>query len=316
MTAAAQNTIVTTKVRLRTDGGAMAAFADWQAKLNAAIAVAPGFVSFEVLSTTEAGEPIWTIVQRFRNGESVTAWQGSLQRQQLMRELQALVINDGKEAIKEAKVGVADLQGGVTEVFITQVSPENEEAYRQWIAKIHHEEAKFPGFKGMYVQSPVQAKGQNWITLLQFDTPENLDRWLSSPERQKVLHESKQLIEALESHRVISPYAGWFASIAKEGKAPSVWKETMLVLLVLFPIVMLESIFLSPQTAQMNPALGMFIGNMISVTLIAWPAMPIAIWFLGWWLSPPAARRLRTTLIGAALVIGLYLLEIAIFWKL
>ncbi len=35
----------------------------------------------------------------------------------------------------------------------------------------------------------------------------------------------------------------------------------MIVLFVLFPIVMLERIFLSPWTAGLNPSLGMFIAH-------------------------------------------------------
>lgn len=193
-----------------------------------------------------------------------------------------------------------------TEVFVTQVDPEKEEAFRAWIAKIHQAEATFPGFRGMYVQSPVQ--GRNWITFLHFDTEENLERWLHSQERQKILLESQPLIVSLESHR-ISPYGGWFTSIEK----PSVWKQTMLVLLVLFPIVMLELKFLTPLTKGLNPSIATFIGNAISVALIAWPLMPLAISCLKWWLAPKIDRR--TNIFGAGIIVAVYLLEIALFWN-
>lgn len=115
---------------------------------------------------------------------------------------------------------------------------------------------------------------------------------------------------------MISPYAGWFASIAKTGELPSIWKQTMIVLLVLFPIVMLELKYLSPWTASLNAALGTFIGNAVSVTLIAWPVMPIAIWLLGWWLMPRAKGRQLITIVGTLLVVLFYLIELIIFWKL
>ncbi|MBN9376886.1 MAG: hypothetical protein J0H93_00770 [Chlamydiales bacterium] len=51
------------------------------------------------------------------------------------------------------------------------------------MAKIHEAEARFPGFKGVYVKPPRETQGKTWITLLQFDTPENLDLWLHSAER-------------------------------------------------------------------------------------------------------------------------------------
>lgn len=303
--------IITTKIAISKDSTSN--FADWQAKFNSVIADFPGFVSLEFLSSTEDGQQMWGIVQRFNSSENVSDWIASQQRQELIEELKKFEI--APDALKEFETESSHLQAGVTEVFITQVSPEKEQDYRKWIAKIHQAEAKFPGFKGMYVQSPAHQKGQNWITLLQFDTVENLDRWLSSPERQRVLNESKSLISSLESHRVISPYAGWFASIAKRGEMPPVWKQTMVILLVLFPIVMFELKYLNPLLTGLNSSVGTFIGNAISVTLISWPMMPIAIWFLTWWLSPKGTHTTFATYAGTAVMCGLYLIEIALFWR-
>lgn len=304
-------TLITSKLHIRPE--AKFEFADWQARLNERIAEFPGFLSLEIISPREV-EACWVIVQRFYSNEELSAWRISKERSQLMDQLKTL-LEDKSEAFQEAESSSSNIKGGITEVFVTQVSPDKEKAYREWIAKIHRAEAKFTGFRGVYVQAPTQGKSRHWITLLQFDTPENLDRWLTSPERLEVLESSKELIESIESHRVISPYAGWFSSLS-EGASASVWKQTMLVLLVLFPIVMFELKFLSPLIAPLNMSVGTFIGNAISVTLIAWPMMPVAIWFLGWWLLPEAEKNTRLTLIGTFLVIGLYLIEILLFWTL
>lgn len=304
-------TILTTNVRippnLKID------FADWQAQFNSVIAAFPGFVSLEISAQSTPTE--WLIVQRFYNAESVRAWRNSQEHKDLIEKLKILIPDMDSDAVQEIELEASNLQGGVTEVFVTEVNPEMDRTYREWIAKIHQAEAKFPGFRGVYVQSPSTGKSKNWITLLQFDTPENLDRWLSSPERQEVLNESKTLIASLESHRVISPYAGWFSSIAQMGELPPVWKQTMIVLLVLFPIVMLEIRFLNPLLTGLNSALATFIGNAISVTLISWPMVPIAIWFLGWWLTPKSNKRSKT-IVGTFLVVVLYLIEIALLWNL
>jgi len=291
-------------------------FVDWQTHLSEKIAKSPGFVSLEIVSLTKDPQPIWSIVQRFSSSECSQAWRESTEYNQLIDQLRNLLTGEGPDAIQDLPPGFTTANGGVTEVFVTDVSPENEEAYRVWIAKMHQEEAKFPGFRGMFVQSPIPGRGRYWLTFLHFDTTENLDRWLTSTERQKVLEESKPLIASLESHRVFSPYGGWFESLEKNGELPSVWKQTMLVLLVLFPIVMLELKFLPYLTGKLNPSLGTFIGNAISVTLISWPFMPIAIWFLGWWLAPGGNRNVRTNLLGFAIVCGLYLAEIALLWNL
>lgn len=306
-----EETFIVTKIKLLPNSSY--AFADWQADFNAAIAIFPGFVSLEITSSYTQEQPYWLVVQRFHNAESLKSWVQSPIRKELLSSLQP-ILKDGMEGIKDNSKVDFGQQGGITEVFVTQVNPEKEEAYRQWIAKIHQVEAKFPGFRGVYVQSPSQNQGKNWITLLQFDKQENLDRWLSSPERQQVLTESRMLIDSLESHRVISPYAGWFSSLSVKGESPPVWKQTMIILLVLFPLVMLEVKFLMPQLSGLNRSLETFIGNAISVTLVSWPMMPIAIYFLGWWLSPHAGPR--QTILGTLIVLGLYVLEVLLFWNL
>lgn len=305
--------ILTTKVRIRPD--AKEDFVQWQARFNHAIAAFPGFSSLEISCAGPVGNLSWEIVQRFQDSASTSAWLHSDTRSQFIEELILKLTSKRAEDFQDIAGGAEGLRHGITEVFVTQVSPDKEVAYRAWIAKIHQAEARFPGFQRAYVQAPKKG-GVNWITFLQFDTQDNLDHWLTSDERKQVLEEGKPLIESLESHRVISPYAGWFASVSTSGESPSVWKQTMLVLLVLFPIVMLELKYLPLLTANLNPALSTFIGNAISVWLIAWPMMPIALFFLSWWLVPKKASRGAITLYGTLLILVLYLIEIVIFWNL
>lgn len=294
------------QTNVRVKSHAKSAFADWQAKFHSCIVAHLGFVSLEFRSSPGPSQTEWEIVQRFCDAQSLFSWRESKQRRELIDDLQSYV----EDPIQERELDADSLSASATEVFITEVSPDMDSAYRNWIAKIHRVEAKFPGFKSMYVQSPISRHSKTWITLLQFDNQVNLDRWLASHERQEVLNESKAFIASLESHRMISPYAGWFSSIATGGVLPSVWKQTMLILLLLFPIVMLELAYLSPLTLGLGLSLATFIGNAISVTLLTWPMMPIAIFFLGWWLSDTTYRK---TVIGTSIVIALYLIEIVIF---
>jgi hypothetical protein len=166
------------------------------------------------------------------------------------------------------------------------------------------------------VQAPTDSQGTTWLTFLQFDTAENLDRWLVSSQRQEVLRKADILVLSLESHRVISSYAGWFAKASTQGIAPPVWKQTMMVLLVLFPIVMLEVKYILPWLTGLHPAISTFIGNALSVTLVSWPLMPLAIFFLRWWLTPERKRQVQVNFIGILVLVLLYSGEIAFFWWL
>ena len=277
-------------------------FHNWQTKLNGKIANHPGFVSLEI-SAPQGQQTHWSIVQRFLDQNACNAWKNSADYKELSDDLKQHTI-EFKEILTSP--------GLVTEVFLTEVDPKNQLPYRAWLAKIHDAEAKFPGFKGMFVQSPTDPQDQKWITCLQFDTAENLDRWLSSLERNEILKDLKPLIISLESHRVFSPYSGWFSSAEKGGKAP-LWKQTMVILLMLFPIVMLEMKYLNPNIASFPIAVAVFMGNALSCSLLSWVFMPFAIYFLKGWLT---TEEKWTNFWGLGFVLALYLLEIVILWDL
>ncbi len=288
-----------------------AAFTKWQTDLHHQIAGTPGFVSLEILSPVLL-EDSWKIVQRFDDNPSIDLWKAAAGRKELMDRLKQIALD---HEIEESLVSESNAKNGVTEVFITNVSEENEKNYREWIAKIHQIEVQFPGFRGVYVQSPSPGEGHNWITLLQFDTPQHLDHWLTSSERKTLLLESKSLISSLEKHRVISPYGNWFSSLDRAGQLPPKWKQTMVILLVLFPIVMMQFKFVMHLMKGWDISLATFVANAMSVTLISWPFMPIAINFLKWWLLPKGPNPQTINMIGVLFLFILYALEVTIFWS-
>lgn len=289
------------------------AFMAWQAKFNTTVIAFSGFVSLEFLAPLPQLS-IWRIVQRFATYHAAEQWLQSSVHEELMQELKMLA-QDGK--IHEV-IGAVEsyTQNGVTEIFVTSVAPDQKEAFVKWAARIHQIEAHFTGFRGVYVQAPPQDVGGHWITLLQFDSLPNLDFWLKSEQRQQLLQECASYITALQSNRFISPYSGWFASIAEpNGSMPPAWKQSMIVLLVLFPIVMLEKIFLSPWLANVNPALSMFIGNALSVSLLAYPFMPIVNQAFAWWLMPKEPKVQPKNWLGTLLILALYMLAVIVCWR-
>ena len=89
------------------------------------------------------------------------------------------------------------------------------------------------------------------------------------------------------------------------------WKQALVVLLFLYPLVMLEYLFLIPHLADMPLAISTFIGNAISVGLLAFPCMPFANRALAWWLLPPT--KPSVTLLGTLLMLALFLIEVLLF---
>jgi len=302
---------ITTRVTLLP--GTDADWASWQSAFTRAAAAAAGFVSVEIIPAA-VGLLQWHIIQRFRSAETLGIWRGSDARQRLMAALVPLRAA-GSGAPDEEMAPDFHSVSTVTEVITTTVTPGQEDAYQDWAARLQAKQATFPGYMGTLVQAPLSSEIPYWTTLVRFATPAELDAWLGSSVRTELLKRADPQVSSWESHRLSSPFGAWFPP-AGDRPAPAAWKQTCLVLLVLFPVVMIEIRFLSPLLAGQHVAIATFIGNAISVSLVSWPLMKIAVFFLGWWLQPAPAQRRRVEVLGACTIIALYLIELLTFMLL
>lgn len=302
---------VATKIAMRP--GMETSFANWQAAFTRIASAAPEFVSLEIIPAFH-GSAEWQVIQRFRSPEALARWVSDDARVALLADLTG---TQGPGQRSHADEAAPDFHSTttVTEVITTVVKPGREEAFRIWSERIQQVQARFPGYMGTLVQAPLSSEVAYWTTLVRFEAPAFLDAWLESAERKAILAEGTPQVSTWQSHRMNDAFSGWFANEERQAPPPA-WKQTCLVLLVLFPIVMLEIRFLSPLLSGLPVAVSTFIGNAISVSVVSWPLMAVAIFGLGWWLRPAAERRWRTELLGVSAVAGLYALELLIFTRL
>jgi len=286
------------------------AFATWQSTFTRAATVASGFVSLEIIPAC-LGSAEWHVIQRFRSPELLDRWRTSAERVRLLEELERLQEPGFVKTRDEAAPDFHALSY-VTEVITTVVEPGKDAAFQAWAEGTQAKQASFPGYMGTLVQAPLSAAVPYWTTLIRFSTPQQLDAWLASPDRQALLKTSDPLVSSWKSQRMASPFSDWFPGKPDQPRTAA-WKQTALVLLVLFPVVMLEIKFLSPFLAGQHLAIATFIGNAISVSLVSWPLMAMAIFCLGWWLRPDPVHPLRTEVLGIGTMLGLYAIELSTF---
>jgi hypothetical protein len=282
--------------------------------MNDVVSGFEGFVSREVLPPAPPDQPDWVIIQRFDRPEQLKAWLESPQRAEMLAQIRpALEGDDAVNVFVGREAEASGPQGPVTAVIMSTVTPGYETQFERWHARVQERQSAYPGFLGCEVQPPTGMFQQEWVTLLRFDSNEHLDNWLGSDERQKLLGEAQGIIDRSSERRVRTSFEGWFKFGADHQPPPS-WKQSAIVLLVLFPVVMLEITLLNPLLRWLDVAPATFIANAISVALLAWPLMPLAIRAMQWWLSPPpgAGRAVRWG--GPALLVSLYALLILFFY--
>ena len=293
--------------------GRDAAFAQWQVQWQSALLAADArAVEFWPPAPPDQLETVG--VARFPSMDALRGWRRGEQNRALI-DAAAPLVEGGlvMQLVGQAAVDYS-VAHGVTMVMVTEIKPGSEAAYRAWADRIQKLQATFPGYLGSFVQPP-QQKERGWTTVLRFDSASHLDRWLSSPERAAMVKESENLVAHFHAQRIDTSFPGWVPNDPSTGAPPNMWKTACLVLLTLFPVVMLELRFLNPHLKDLNPAVGTFIGNIISVGLTTWPLMPLAIYVFRDWLFPEG----KAPWLAWALPIGLvlcYLAEIALLWHL
>jgi len=309
-------TSVTIVTQTRVAADKADAFEHWQSRIGGIVATQPGFIKQTVLPPTPPGQLDWVILQRFASAEMALAWLRSDERQRLMAEVQPMLVGqDDVHLVNDNEPGV--LPAPASAVISTRIKPGHEDAYRRWERMIAAAQARSPGFQGYRFQSPVPGVQQDWLTILRFDSEKNLQIWLDSPERKKLLEEASAFTDEFHARIVRTGFDQWFEVGTAGAPPPPAWKQNMIVLMMLYPVVFLitawfEHPFLVGQLGMKHWS-ALFVDNVVSVLLFS-VVTPWVSERFAWWLRP-AGRDLKWDIAGAAVVSGFYVLCLIAFWQ-
>jgi antibiotic biosynthesis monooxygenase (ABM) superfamily enzyme len=300
--------IATARVR----AGKHAEFAAWKARYDTVIGKFPGYVSSDMMPATN-GSNEWKILINFRSADDLGAWQQCTQRAEIIAAGARLCEGDKFAEIAQGDEPSVQPAGDVTEVIFSRIKPGMEDAYREWATRIEAAQARYPGYRGMFLQPP-EEKGGMWTTIIRFKSAPQLEAWMNASERKSLLQESKAFIEHEQLTRLATAFPGWVPVDPITGKGPPDWKTALLVLLGLFPIVVIELRFLNPLLRGLNSSLATFIGNAISVAGTSFITMPLFVRVFGWWLFlDKKSPKWRTS--AGVVILGLLCAgEVALFW--
>ena len=172
-----------------------------------------------------------------------------------------------------------------------RVRPGQEPAFCAWEQRIATAQAQAPGFQDYRFEPPIAGVQDNWLAILRVDTERNLQAWLDSPQRQRLLEETRPFLQEFHARTVRSGFEQWFPATIG-GAAEPVWKQNMIFLLLLYPVVFLLGLWV--QTPVLIDRVGLpfwlalFIGNVASVLLLNWMVPWVSTGFALW---PPPVRR-------------------------
>jgi uncharacterized protein len=306
---------VTIVTQTRVRAGKEEDFASWQDEIARHIVGVAGFVKQTVMPPNPPSQVDWAILQLFSSSDAAVAWLHSEERTNLLQRGQDLLVGpDDVHIVSENASGV--LPAPVSAVISTRIKPGQEAAYRHWEQRIAAAQAKAPGFQGYRFEPPIPGVQDDWLAILRFDNEIHLQAWLDSPVRHKLLKDAEAFTEEAHFRIVRTGFDQWFPMGNSAAGGPAAWKMNMVVLMLIYPIV-----FIFGKTVQVPILMGqwhvpfwlaLFTGNVVSVLCLD-RLVPLTSRCLGWWLQPSGPTRHQTTIIGAVMVVTIYLLTLLLF---
>lgn len=293
-------------------------FRAWLASMAEGSPLAPGYIGTSISSAPAAdGGSVWLITYRFSSVAARDAWRDTVDRDAVASSAPDVFSGLPSEAASE------DVGEARTSMVATEWVPEPRvAAWRQVQSELNSAAAASPGFTGIDVFEPTR-ESNVWTTVITFQSPADLEAWKGSPVRERLLERAAALSRS--EVRVQPAGSGsWFSvSTAPSFRTPT-WKQAMVVLAVLYPLVTAFNLTigdwigkgLSVNGIRVVEGLGLpfpaviFVGNLVGTVLLTWVLMPFATRIMRWWLDPFADRR--STIRGVLILLVVYLIEVGV----
>jgi antibiotic biosynthesis monooxygenase (ABM) superfamily enzyme len=253
-------------------------FERWNGRIRSAAERWPGHLGSEAQPPDEAHPDEWVIVYRFDTAEHLEAWMTSSERSTLIAEGNTLLA----APVREQRLVQSSPERAVTAVMTQRVRSDAWEEFRRVHASTTLQMRDFEGFISCELVEPVRGMQDDHVVVFTFDSRPNLDRWLSSETRRRVVTDLESLIEGERTLNVVGGFAGWFSNPG--GSQPRRWKQAVAVLIALFPTTLTLSIIQREFFAGAPFVAALFVSNVLGIAALTWVLMPPLTRLLDRWL--------------------------------
>ncbi len=172
-------------------------------------------------------------------------------------------------------------------VLSRKIRPEREGEFKTWIEGFNHELERLPGHLGSQVIPPVEGGNAEWVFVYTFERPQQLRAWLDSDVRKDWLKRLEPLVLSQSPMRVISGLEQLFGLLPPDvAPPPPVWKVAVSVFTGLFPLTLVNQLWLGPLLRDLPLVLRGLLSAAIMVISMTWVVMPLVTRMLKPWLYP------------------------------
>ncbi|WP_373542295.1 hypothetical protein [Chamaesiphon sp.] len=206
------------------------------------------------------------------------------------------------------------------------ITPQGKDfAFKRWHDRLVNRAKNHPGFMRVDLCPPLRCADPvvKWYSIVHFDSPECLDDWVGSIDRQELVESGRQIFHAYRFKSFTTGLEGWFSNQWGGAECSSLgspaWKQVLTVVVGLYPTVMLQSKLFSALGIfnSWSPASRMLINNLITSSILSLIVMPFVTRKLHFWLQPtylPSSRK--NDLMGVLLVVTVLGIMMILFDRL
>jgi uncharacterized protein len=285
-------------------------FDGWVCDVRSAAEAVQGFVAFA--ASISRGAPLdWAVAVTFESEDSLHQWLDGATWKQLVRAAAArgLLRLSSDLVIVEGAV----IPTGVA-IVSSSVSSGMEADFQAAHIRLTAAASQFSGYEGTAVFPP-GAPGK-WVSLVRFRTEPQLSAWLRSPQRNEALPPVRSsLTRDFSVLARTTPFGTTVRNVDGKTEMTPSWKTAMLLLMVIYPMAMLQSRFVAPVIGKLGvqPWLSVWLSQILSVALMQWWLMPTVSSWCRRWLDPVDGASRRISLRGAAVAVIVYAASLTAF---
>lgn len=175
------------------------------------------------------------------------------------------------------------LREGVTLVITELVRPSRVQAYEDWARGLHATLARQPGFVGVHVLRGHSSGVPEYVTLLRFASAGALAAWRDSPEYRAALAQLPDFTAGEVDYRESVGLEAWFDRPAHPAPAPPFWKNVVLGVVGVYPLILIFSLLFTPYTRGWPWYLAILSTVIPATIFLNWPVLPLlSRWCRGW----------------------------------
>ncbi|MBU6957856.1 antibiotic biosynthesis monooxygenase [Pseudomonas sp. CVAP len=181
-------------------------------------------------------------------------------------------------------------EGVVTLLVRHRVKKGGDEAYENWLRRTIAKARMYPGHLGIDVMRGQSQGLAQFTSVLRFATTEQLQHWLDSEDRRKLVEEAQPLLADGDQTEVNADREFWFTPVDAAAPPPPRWKQACVTFLVILPLSFLVPMLFKPLFGWV-PWLGGYVQGNVLITasivlLVVYVFMPRVTRLFGKWLQP------------------------------